>query len=399
MKDLILTVNVPFCMSRCSFCSKNIHVSSKATRDAYSEALLRELASVQDELSEYRLRALYFSGGTPTLLAERQLPMLAHEIQKRANLAEDFELTVATNPGCIGINVLSRLKDYRLSRIEFTLASVDRIEQDILDRHFGEEEMYVSRQILEFGQMENFSVDILRGQPGQQQANMRSLVESALAFAPPSIAMYPLRYAENTPLHRKLTFREGRTIPNVFYRKLPDREVMLESFVLAEELLVTEGLQPYTEYHYAKPAFRSLYHRLVRTGIDRIGLGLGGVTASDGLLIRNTDDLDAYIRYAGDPAHTLTEIRKLRPEEQMVEYITGRLGLLEEFSPAKCRDRFGCAPENEVMDSLAEMGLLAESAACWSLNQAGRCFAQEVFSRLGQKAISDPSHCQYNQQT
>ena len=387
MKDLILTVNVPFCMSRCSFCTKNIHVRSKEARDAYSEALLRELASVRDELSEYRLRALYFSGGTPTILAERQLPMLAHEIQKCANPAEDFELTVATNPGCIGINVLSRLKDYRLSRMEFSLASVDRIEQDILDRHFGEEEMYVSRQILEFGQMENFSVDILRGQPGQQKANMQNLVESALAFAPPSVAMYPLRYAENTPLHEKLTFREGRTIPNVFYRKLPDREVMLESFVLAEELLAKEGLRPYTEYHYAKPAFRSLYHRLVRTDIDRIGLGLGGVTVSDGLLIRNTEDLDTYIRHAGDPAHTLTEIRKLRPEEQIAKHITGRLGLLEKFSPAECRERFGCAPGNEALDSLADMGLLAESAGCWSLTRAGRCFAQEVFSRLGQSDL------------
>ena len=384
MKDLILTVNVPFCMSRCSFCSKNIRVSSKETRDAYSEALLRELVSVQDELSEYRLRALYFSGGTPTILADRQLPMLAHEIQKRANLADDFELTVATNPGCIGINVLSRLKDYRLSRLEFSLVSVDRIEQDILDRHFGEEEMYVSRQILEFGQLENFSVDIMRGQPGQQKANLQNLVESALEFAPPSVAMYPLRYSENTTLHRKLTFREGRTIPNVFYRKLPDREVMLESFVLAEELLAKEGLRPYTEYHYAKPAFQSLHHRLVRTDIDRIGLGLGGITVSDGLLVQNTDKLDTYIRHAGDPAQTLTEIRKLRPEEQMAEHIAGRLGLLEAFSPAECRERFGCVPANEAMHSLAEMGLLAERGGCWSLTQAGRCFAQEVFSRLRQ---------------
>lgn len=46
----------------------------------------------------------------------------------------------------------------------------------------------------------------------------------------------------------------------------------------------------------------------MRTDIDRIGLGLGGVTVSDGLLIRNMEDLDTYIRHAGDPAHTLTGI-------------------------------------------------------------------------------------------
>ena len=385
MKDLIMTVNVPFCMSRCGFCTKSIHVCPKETRDAYAEALLRELRSVQDELSDHRLRTLYFTGGTPTILAERQLPMLAREIQKCSNAAEDFELTVATNPGCIGINVLSRLKDYRLSRLEFSLGTVDRIEQDVLDRRFGEEEMIVSRQILEFGQMENFSVDILRGQPGQQKVNMRSLVETALQFAPPSVAMYPLRYSENTPLHRKLTCREGRTIPNVFYRKRPSRESMLESFVLAEELLAQGDLHPYTVYHYAKtPSLQSLHHRLVRTDIDRIGLGLGGVSISDGLLIRNTDELDTYIRYAGDPSHTLVEVRELRPKERMRKHIMGRLGLLESFSPAECLERFGCAPADKALEVLEQTGWLSGRSGHWGLSQAGRCFAPEVFASLEQ---------------
>lgn len=382
MKDLILTVHVPFCTAKCGFCTKNVHVCPKQTRDAYTRALLRELESVRDELGEYRLRTLYFTGGTPTLLAERQLPELAREIQKRANPAEDMELTVATNPGCIGINVLSRLKDYGLTRLEFSLGTVDPLEQDILDRHGGEGEMYVSRQILEFGGAENFSVDILRGQPGQRRANMRSLVESALRFAPPAAAMYPLRYAEGAPLHGKLASGDPRTIPNVFYRSLPDRDAMRESFALAEELFAAEGLLPYTAYHYAKPGFESLHHRLVRTDIDRIELGLGGVTVSGGLLIRNTDDLDTYLRWAGDPARTLAEVRELATEERMRAHVRGRLGLLSDFSPAECRELFGCAPEAAALDALAERGLLRESAGRWGLTMDGRCFAQEVFAAL-----------------
>lgn len=382
MKDLILTVHIPFCMTKCGFCTKNVSVCPKQTRDAYAGALLRELESVRDELAEYRLRTLYFTGGTPTLLAERQLPELAHEIQKRANPAEDMELTVATNPGCIGINVLSRLKDYGLTRLEFSLAAVDPLEQEILDRPFGEQEMYVSRQILEFGQLETFSVDLLRGQPGQQKANMRSLVESALRFAPPSAALYPLRYAEGTPLHRKLTFRDGKTIPNVFYRRLPDEAEQLEAFLLAEELLAADGLRPYTVYHYAKPGFESLHHRLVRTDMDRMELGLGGVTVSDGLLIRNTDDLDTYIRWAGDPQHVLAEVRELSAGERMHGFVAGRLGALKDFSPAECRDRFGCAPEASTLEALSRKDWIIQRDGRWRLTQKGKCFAPEVFAAL-----------------
>jgi len=382
MRDLIVTVNIPFCMSRCDFCTKNVRVCPKETRDAYTGALLRELRSVSDELKEHRMRTLYITGGTPTLLADRQLPMLVREIRDRSDPAEDLEITVATNPGCIGINVLSRLKDYGLSRLEFSLASVDPLEQDLLGRHFGEEEMYVSRQILEFGQAEVFSVDLLRGQPGQRKANMRSLIESAMRFAPPAAALYPLRYSEDTPLHRTLSFREGRTIPNVFYRRLPDEGERLEAFALAEALLAEEGLRPYTVYHYAKPGFESLHHRLVRTDADRITLGLGGVTVSGGLLIRNTDDLDAYIRCAGDPARTLAEVRELRPEERMRGYVTGQLGRLESFSPEECRERFGCAPGEETLARLVRSGRLLEQSGRFSLTQAGRCFAPEVFAAL-----------------
>ena len=388
MKDLILTVRVPFCTAKCGFCTKNISVCPKQTRNAYTRALLRELESVRDELADYHLRTLYFTGGTPTLLADRQLPELVREILKRANPADDMELTVATNPGCIGINVLSRLKDYGLTRLEFSLGTVDPLEQDLLDRRFGEGEMYVSRQILEFGGAENFSVDILRGQPGQGRANMRSLVESALRFAPPSAAMYPLRYAEGTPLHQKLAGGNARAIPNVFYRGLPDAGTARESFALAEELFAAEGLTPYTVYHYARPGFESLHHRLVRTDIDRMELGLGGATVSGGLLIRNTDDLDAYIRWAGDPARTLAEVRELTPGERMRAHVLGRLGLLSDFSPAACRDLFGCAPEDAALDDLANRGLLAESGGRWSLTREGRCFAPEVFAALSQRGCA-----------
>ena len=382
MKDLIVTVRVPFCTARCSFCSKNIHVCPAETRTAYTKALLRELASVRDELSEYRLRTLYFTGGTPTLLPDRQLPELAGEILRTAVPADDIELTVATNPGCIGINVLSRLKDHGLSRMEFSLGSNDPFAQDLLGRYAGEDEMYVSRQILEFGQMEEFGIDILRGLPGQDPELTRSLIGAVLCFAPPAAAMIPLRYDVSTPFHQRLTARDGRTIPNVRYRSLPDEQTQLEAFMLAEELLAAEGLRPYTEFHYARSGHESLHHRLVRTDIDRIELGAGGVTVSDGMLIRNTDDLDTYIRYAGDPEHTLTEVRPLTDEEQMRAFAAGRLGLLSELSPAECVSRFGCAPETDVLDALGERGWLQEENGAWSLTPAGKCFAPQVFEAL-----------------
>lgn len=310
-RDLIVSVRVPFCRHPCDVYDADVVQAPREKRAAYQRALLREVESLGEELADYRLRALRFDGGIPTILDDMGLPEVVRAVERSALLADDFELTVATGPGCIGINVLSRLRDLRLSRIDFLLASAVAYELDVLDYRQTPGDLYVSRQILEFGKLDNLGVEVMAGLPGQTPASMDATIDQALYFAPTVFIVTPFSLKPGSALYRRIVVEGGRRIPHVNNRTLPDGEARAEIAAHAEERLLREGYRPFAPGRYALPGREGLYERLAESGVERMGVGLGGVSVCGGFRVENTSDLDAYIAGAGDPARTVAKAERL----------------------------------------------------------------------------------------
>ena len=241
--------------------------------------------------------------------------------------------------------------------------------------------MAVSRTILEFGKVKDFGVDVMYGLPGQTESSICASLDSADYFAPTSIGLLPLRPTAGTPFYRRVVTNHGRSIKLTHHRNLPTRDEKLACFAAADASLVERGFAPYTAWHYAKPGYEGLYHRLMQQDIDRIELGVGGASLTDDLFVRTTSDLDRYLKKAGDPAATVASVEQVDAAGRRRLFVRGGLSLSEGLSLAACRERYGEAPGDEVWGPLVEEGLVTREDDTVRLTLAGRCFADEALDR------------------
>ncbi len=384
-RDLIMAVNVPFCFHRCGIYDQGVFVRDRLVRDAYFAALLRELGSAAEELESYRLLSLLLHGGIPTILADMQLPVLVGEIVGRVEVSEDFQICVQTAPGCIGINVLSRLKDHGSVHMEFMLGTTHPFELEALGRDIGEGDMAVSCQIMEFAKHKDYGIDLCYGVPGQTLSSVDESVEKALSFGATSVGLHPIRVCEGSFLHRRLVVERGRAINHVHHRAVPDAQTAFALFEEEDRLLREAGFAPYTSRRYAKDGCVGLHHVLQREGVDLMGLGVAACSTCSGYTVENTPDLDRYISGAGDPGAVIVRAVPRSTAETMRAYVMGAVDLPEGLSLDECRRRFGEAPEESVWQPLVERGLVEVDRTDGErvcLTERGRCFADEVQSHL-----------------
>ena len=148
--DCSVYAGIPFCPSRCSYCSfVSRTVGDKATQalvQPYVDKLCQELTAIRRTVDKcgLRVRTLYIGGGTPTSLNAAQLTQLMGHIAETFDLSALDEYTVeAGRPDCTDAEKLHILKQYGATRISINpqtfsdavLANIGRrhTAQDIVD--------------------------------------------------------------------------------------------------------------------------------------------------------------------------------------------------------------------------------------------------------------------------
>jgi len=89
-------VHIPFCKQACHYC--NFHFSTTlANKDAFIEALLKEIALRKDYLQNEEVNTIYFGGGTPSLLKVQEINQIIKTISGSFRLGGDLEITLEVN--------------------------------------------------------------------------------------------------------------------------------------------------------------------------------------------------------------------------------------------------------------------------------------------------------------
>ena len=121
-KDVCLYVGIPFCPTRCAYCSfvSQSVEKSMALVPEFLQALAREIAATAEAVQRAGLRivSLYIGGGTPTTLSARQLDALCTQLEAAFDLSALREFTVeAGRPDTITADKLHVLRAHRVDRI------------------------------------------------------------------------------------------------------------------------------------------------------------------------------------------------------------------------------------------------------------------------------------------
>ena len=190
-----LYISIPFCPTRCSYCSFVAYTTPKLLSliDEYIDALILELdekIAVMDRLGQ-RLSTIYIGGGTPTTLNAAQLERLLSALSSRVDISSLSEFTLeAGRPDTITEEKLAIAKKYGVTRISVNPQTLnDDILREIGRRHTAKD-FFKAYEIAQKSGIRDINVDLIAGLPGDDFKSFSETIDGVLALAPTNITVH-----------------------------------------------------------------------------------------------------------------------------------------------------------------------------------------------------------------
>ena len=257
-KDVCLYIGVPFCPTRCAYCSfvsqaveKSMHLIQPFL-DALTKDIQATAATVKD--CEGRVISLYCGGGTPTTLSAMQLDTLFTELERNFDLSACRELTVeAGRPDTITKEKLQVLRAHGVTRVSVNPQTMsDRVLKAIGRKHTAAEVLRALECVRDVGGMQ-VNMDLIAGLPEDDLTGFRKTLEQVLCLGVENITVHTLSLKKGSKI-----FLEGT--------KLPGAEEVGEMLDYATEKLRKANYSPYYLYR----------QKYMSGGFENVGWSLPG---------------------------------------------------------------------------------------------------------------------------
>lgn len=290
----MLYLHVPFCQSRCIYCDFYSTTRDGAERAAYAEALCEEIRERRDYLPDNRLKTIYFGGGTPSQLPERQIGKIMECVRSTFTIIPGAELTFEANPDDITPGFASFLHTLGFNRVSLGVQTFhDTLLRLLNRRHTAEEARKAVVALVENG-IKNVSIDLIYGLPRQTCEMFLQDLDTAFSLPVTHLSAYSLMVGEGTPLHHMV--RSGRLTP-------AGEELCIREYGLLMDTAAANGWEHYEISNFAKPGFHSRHNSAYWDGTPYLGCGPGAHSYNGDSRRRNLPDLDAYLNAHGNPPH------------------------------------------------------------------------------------------------
>ncbi|MDR3149164.1 MAG: coproporphyrinogen dehydrogenase HemZ [Oscillospiraceae bacterium] len=281
--DVVLYVGIPFCPTRCSYCSF-VSVGAAGNNkliEPYIAALNREIAIVSRKVAESgeRVRAVYIGGGTPTTLSAGQLGALLQELRISFDLSACDELTVeAGRPDTITLEKLIALRDGGVTRVSVNPQTMnDEVLRKIGRLHSAEDSIRAFRLVREVG-FRQVNMDLIAGLPVDTAESFRNSVDICLELKPDNLTLHTLTLKKGSAM------REGSAQAEI------SPQLVGDMLGYAFGKLKSRGYEPYYLYRqkysagfensgWTLPGSECLYNVVMMEELRTVyALGAGGST-------------------------------------------------------------------------------------------------------------------------
>lgn len=190
-----LYISIPFCPSRCAYCSFVSYTTKRLLSmiDDYLEAMLIELDDTFDTINKLGMRVttIYIGGGTPTTLSASQLERLMSKINENVDTSTLLEFTLeAGRPDTITREKFEVAKSYGVTRVS---VNPQTLNDDILKeigRHHTVDDFFRAFSLAKEIGFRDINVDLIAGLPGDDFKNFSETVDKIIELAPTNITVH-----------------------------------------------------------------------------------------------------------------------------------------------------------------------------------------------------------------
>ncbi len=296
-----LYVSIPFCPTRCSYCSFVSHSVEKSQKliPEYLEKLYEELkitAEIAKSLN-LRLETIYIGGGTPTTLSAEQLEKLMTVISENFDLKDLREYTVeAGRPDTITEEKLIAIKNCGATRISINPQTMNDDVLNVIGRKHTSLDTLNAFLLARKCGHENINMDLIAGLPTDTFESFKATLQKILELSPESVTVHSLSMKRSSTLTKNSDF--------------PEIEVGITASRMvdyARDVLEKHNIKPYYMYRqsktvgnlenigYSKPNYESFYNVYIMDETHTIlACGASAVTK---LKSPHTRDIERIFNY------------------------------------------------------------------------------------------------------
>jgi len=205
-KLVSIYISIPFCPTRCSYCSFPAFSTRPKELENYLQYLLKEIKEVGEAIhkSDNRVQTIYVGGGTPTTLNLKQLGLLLSGIRESFFSKDTIEYTFeAGRPDTIDEEKLALLLNYNVNRISINPQTMwEKTLQKIGRNHSPQDIIEKFNMARSIGFM-NINMDLIIGLPDEGLENIEYTLREIEKLKPENLTLHALAIKRTAKLQGK----------------------------------------------------------------------------------------------------------------------------------------------------------------------------------------------------
>ncbi len=239
-KSVSIYVGIPFCPTRCKYCSFVCEglASSKSLVEPYIDLLCKEIKLIGETVGNTGLRVetVYVGGGTPTSVDANLLDKYLKALRESVGADKTKEFTVeAGRPDTLTEEKLMVLRENGVGRISINPQTLnDSVLKEIGRDHSAEQFLSGFKMAKDMGCFK-INVDLIAGLPGDSEGSFKNTVDRIIELSPDNITVHTLTLKRSAELYKNTEF----------YKKA---ELVKRMVSYADKAIMKNGYEPYYLY-------------------------------------------------------------------------------------------------------------------------------------------------------
>jgi oxygen-independent coproporphyrinogen-3 oxidase len=260
-----LYIHIPFCKQACYYC--DFHFSTNSSyRDRMIGTISDELILQKDYLDNEIIDTIYFGGGTPSILENKNLIKLLKTIEQTYSINNNPEITLEANPDDLSLKKLYDLKSIGVNRLSIGIQSFHDKTLAFLNRAHNSTEAINCIENARKAGFTNISIDLIFSIPGLTIADLENDISKALALYPEHISVYSLTVEEKTAFGRWQKKGKFRQVSN---------ENSAKQFELLISMLNENNFEQYEISNFCRDDYYSRHNTSYWKNVKYLGVGPG----------------------------------------------------------------------------------------------------------------------------
>lgn len=384
---LSIYLHIPFCTTKCTYCSFNAYVKLENLIPRFVTALCKEIAFLGRANPYPTVRTIFFGGGTPSLLSPEQLETILTQLQDNFNLSGQCEISMEANPDDLDRSYLRAIYQLGINRLSIGMQSAHAGELKLFARRHTQNGLLTAFSTAREAGFDNLSLDLMYGFPTQTMDTWQETLNIATHLKPQHISLYALGLEDHTPMDDWV--RRG-------HHAMPEDDYIAAMYDYASDYLHTKGYSQYEISNWSKSGYECQHNMQYWLNQPYIGLGPGAHGYAGGhrystmlsakQYVESFDDVQAYYPCEFPWTPAVTELHRVGRQAEIDDTIITTLRLTQRgiiFSEFLSRFRVSFLDMyKSQIDQLIGHNLVVLDDVSIKLTRKGRFLSNYVFREL-----------------